>query len=116
MVKKKILIAEDQQDTAEFLGRILKRRGHEVNIASDGLQAKDFIDSRQFDILFLDCSIPGMTGFELVKYAREHNPAARIIVFTGYNIIDEKLAEDLGADEFLRKPINPEEIEKICDY
>jgi len=113
---KKILIAEDQKDTAEFLGRILKRKGHEVSVVNDGLKAKKLIDSQHFDIFLLDCSMPGMTGPELIKDAREHNPNAKVIIFSGYNAIDGKLAGDLGADAFLHKPLKPEDIEKICDY
>jgi len=113
---KRILIADDQKDTAEYMGRILKRRGHEVAVVNDGLEAKKLITSQEFDILFLDCSMPGMTGPELIQDARQHNPKAKVVIFTGYGAIDGKLADDLGADEFLQKPLKPEEIEKICNY
>ena len=112
---KKILIAEDQKDSAEFLGRILKRRGFDIAVVNDGLSAKKLIISRQFDVILLDCSMPGLTGPELIQEARQHNPKAKVIIFTGYQAIDGKLADDLGADAFLQKPLKPEDIEKICN-
>jgi CheY-like chemotaxis protein len=114
-MSKKILIAEDQKDSAEFLGRFLKRRGHSVVVVNDGISAKDFIVSQQFDIVLLDCSMPGLTGPELIQDVRQFNPNAKVIIFTAYDSIDGRLAEDLGADAFLHKPIKPEEIERICD-
>ena len=109
---KTILVADDEKDTSNFIKRILERRGHKVSVAYDGLNAKKLIENHNYEVVLLDCSMPGLTGPELIKFIREKNPKTNVIVFTGYAAIDGKLADDLGADKFLQKPLTVEMIEK----
>lgn len=106
-------VADDEEDIREFLKKILQRRGYSVMVSSEGNEARDILSRREFDLIFLDYEIPGANGFELVTVAREKNPEATIIVFTGHQAIDGRIADDLGANAFLQKPLSIKMIEDI---
>ena len=109
---KNILVADDLADTRDFIKKILERRGHKVFVACDGIKAKKLLEGHQYDIIFLDCSMPGLTGPELIQTAKEKSPAAKIIIFSGFPVVNDRLVDDLGADMFLQKPLTIEMIEK----
>lgn len=112
-INNTVLVADDEPDTCNFIKKILERRGFKVDVALDGVKAKEFLETKQFNKIFLDCSMPGLSGLELIKVARDKNPNAKIIIFSGYQAVDGKVADDLGADEFLQKPLSVEKIEEI---
>ena len=108
-----VFIADDEVYICEFLKKILKRRGYAVTIASEGEEAKDILKHRTFDLIFIDHEIPGTTDFELIKVARQMNPEAKIIGFTGHSTVDGRIADDVGANLFLQKPLTLRKIEDI---
>jgi len=112
-IAKSILVADDEKDTCLFIKRILERRKYKVSLAYDGTEAQKLLEKNQFNFAFLDCSMPGLAGFELIKVVREKNPQAKVFIFSGYAAINDRLANDLGADEFLQKPLSVERIEEI---
>jgi len=109
----KALVADDEKDICEFLKKILSRRGYSVATAFDGACAKKILEEDDLNLIFLDYDIPGTSGFDLVKLAREKNPEAVIAVFTGHHSIDRRIADDLGANFFLQKPLSVKAIEDI---
>jgi len=109
---KKILVADDERDTANFLKSILERKGCEVSVVYDGLQAKSLLEANNYDAVLLDCSMPELTGPELVGSIRRKSPKTKIIIFSGLSAVDNKLAEDIGADKFFQKPLTKEMIEE----
>lgn len=109
------LIADDEQDTCDSLRKILERRGYRVMITLDGFEAKEILKRNEFNLIFLDCILPGMSGFDLIKFSREKNPEATIVVFTGHPEVDGRIAGDLGANTFLQKPLSVEMIENILE-
>jgi len=110
---RKIFIADDEKDAVDFLKKMLQKRGHTVTVVYDGLEARNTLGENAYDVIFLDCSLPNLTGLELIKEAKEHSPNAKVIIFTGYAAVDENLVKDLGADEFIQKPVNFDVIEKV---
>jgi len=111
--RKRILVADDEEEICFFLKRFLERKNFKVSLALDGAQAKKIIDKEKFDFLLLDCSMPELTGFELVQSARKRNPTAKIVLASGFPSVDSDLVQKLGADLFIHKPIQLSEIDKI---
>ncbi|MBL7131376.1 MAG: response regulator [Candidatus Omnitrophica bacterium] len=111
-MSKTVLVADDERDTSDFLKRILERRGYKVSVSYDGVQAKKLLEKHSFDAVLLDCSMPGFTGLELIRFAKDKNPNTRFIIFSGYSAVDSRAASDLGADKFLQKPLTVEAIEE----
>jgi two-component system, chemotaxis family, protein-glutamate methylesterase/glutaminase len=115
-MKKKILVAEDEQASAELLKMILEKAGYSVDVVSNGKKAYSAIKDNKYDALLTDWMMPQMDGIELIRKIRENipNPPA-IIVITALSSLDaRKHALASGADDFLAKPYKPNDIlEKV---
>ncbi|MCU1294242.1 MAG: domain S-box protein [Bryobacterales bacterium] len=110
----KILVAEDNEVNKKVLTHMLKRRKHEVQIASDGLEAVQMASATVFDLILMDCQMPGLDGFSAARYIRsgELNRHTPIIAVTA-NAFAETRAECLaaGMNDHISKPISKEQLE-----
>ncbi len=111
--RTKVLIADDDSDICASLRRYLERRGYAVDVAFDGAQARDLIEKERFDFFFLDCSMPELTGLELLESARRNNPGAVIVIISGFPSVNDEMLHGMGGDLFVHKPIQFSEIDKI---
>lgn len=101
-----ILIVDDDPDVRKFLARVLIRAGYSVHEVSDGVEARAAAQNINFDIMILDLSMPGMDGFEVLKFARTKIPNLKIIVVSGFmQGIMLNAAKQLGAAATLDKPV-----------
>lgn len=107
-----ILVAEDNVPSRILVVRILRKKGHEVFEAPNGIDAVEILRSQKIDVVFTDWMMPEMDGMELIHYIRENiKPAPVIIVLTA--IASEHAQEQVlnaGADEYLAKPIYENEL------
>lgn len=110
---KKILIVDDEKETCGVFKNYFTRRGHLISIAYDGLEAKRLLEDNKYDFIFFDCNMPELSGVELIKIIKEKNPESRKIMVSGYELMNEDFAKDLGVDIFLKKPISLEELGEI---
>jgi len=110
---KRVLVADDERDTCLYLSKYLQRKKFKVVSAFDGLEAKKFIEGELFDYFLLDCSMPEVTGLELIEIARKRNPQAKIILISGFPSINDAVIQKLGGDQFIHKPISLNEIDSI---
>jgi len=112
-VSRKVLVADDEKDTCLYLKRYLERKKMKVAVVFDGQEAKKLIEEDNFDYVLLDCSMPNITGLELVEKARQRNPGARIVLISGFPAVDSRIVQKIGGDLFIHKPIQLEEIDAI---
>jgi DNA-binding response OmpR family regulator len=112
-VSRKVLVADDEQDICFYLKRYLERKKMKVAVVFDGQEAKKLIEEDKFDYVLLDCSMPNITGLELIEKARQRNPGARIVLISGFPAVDSQIVQKLGGDLFIHKPIQLEEIDAI---
>ncbi len=110
---KRVLVADDEEDVCFFLKRYLERRKLGVLLAKDGNEAKSFLEKELFDYVILDCSMPDITGLELVELARSRNPAAKIVLISGFPSVNDEVIQQLGGDSFVHKPIQLNELDGI---
>ena len=106
-----ILVVDDDADLAEAIADALEMAGHKPVVAGSGTEAIGKYCDRNFDITFMDVKLPDITGVEAFMKIRKMDPAARVVMMTGYRI--EQLlsqATDSGAIRVLRKPFAMEEI------
>ncbi len=114
----RILVVDDEPRILRFVKTNLCCCGFEVITASDGENALNMINSEKPDLMILDIFMPGLDGFGVLQRLREteeHNGTAHmpVIVFSARSSVSTK-ALDLGADDFIAKPFQPEEMaEKI---
>ncbi|MFA5275382.1 MAG: response regulator [Candidatus Omnitrophota bacterium] len=111
----KILIADDEKEAVLLLKKYIERKNHDADVAYDGARALELIKENKYDIVFLDHNMPEITGLELIEYIKKNIPETKAVMITGYQQMADFAAKDLGADEYLTKPIEFKDIEKILD-
>lgn len=112
----KILVADDEVMMRNMILRILESEGYQIAMASSGNEALEMLKADKFDLLLTDVRMPGMSGFDLLKTAKERSPDMAIIVMTGYgDAYTVKEALLLGADEYLSKPFKAHEVSLIVE-
>ena len=107
----KLLLVEDSQQLNKALSTILKRNSFVVDSAYDGEEALIFIEQYQYDIIVLDVMMPKLSGFEVLKVIRDKKIETPVIMLTAKSTAEDKInGLDLGADDYLAKPFNTEEL------
>ncbi len=100
-----ILIVDDEPQVAEVLAKSLGRDGHRTSVAHSGREALRLLAECQPDALFLDVSMPGMNGLDVLSQVKRLRPALPVVVITGNATPDEKDAvRRLGAVDVIEKP------------
>ncbi|MFI4942050.1 MAG: ATP-binding protein [Burkholderiales bacterium] len=103
----RILVVDDNHDSASLLGEILKRFGETVVVASDGPSALDKARSWAPDLALLDIGLPAMDGYELGARLRQQQSAIRLIALTGYGQdADRARSQHAGFEAHLVKPVD----------
>jgi len=113
MMQKNILLADDEKEFCDFFKNYFLRKKYMIDVAYDGSEAKGLLENKIYNYIFFDCNMPELSGVELIKVMKEKNPEAKKIMISGYNLISEDFAKNLGIDVFLPKPFALEDAEKI---
>lgn len=110
-----ILVVDDDEAVLPWLGGILETHGYSVTSVMSGEEAVDTYRRLKPDCVFLDVMLPGMDGLSTLRALKELDPAAQIYFMTGIDGVSFKAqARTLGAVGHLVKPVNIEEVERIC--
>jgi DNA-binding NtrC family response regulator len=113
-MKKRILIADDEEIVIQSCLRILSEDKFQIEVAHNGLEAIEKVAENEYDLLILDIMMPKMTGMEVLQRVKETHPDIDVIMITGLNQIDTAVeAMKLGAFDYLPKPFDPEELELV---
>ena len=111
MKKPSVLIADDEKNTREGLGRALQRH-YEVLLAEDGRRALELLDQRPVDVILSDVRMPGMDGLTLLSRALARQPQPLVILLTAYGTVETAVeAMKRGAYDFLTKPVNLDQLD-----
>lgn len=111
MVKQfRVLIVDDEPRILKFLNIKLKASGYEVITANSGQEALTQIQAQDPDLVVLDVLMPGMDGFETLKQIRAFSSVPVIILSAKEANVDKIKGLKLGADDYLAKPFNPDEL------
>jgi len=107
----KILLAEDDPNFGDVLKSYLELNGYEVDLAKDGVEALQLFNNKNYSLGIFDVMMPKMDGFELAKEIRKKNKDIPIIFLTAKAMQDDVLKGfKLGADDYITKPFNSEEL------
>ena len=117
-MSKKVLIVDDEEEILAFMSRFLKRLDIEGVVVVSGEEALEKYKQENFDCIFLDVHLTGISGVEVLRQIKEMNADAKVIIITGSISSDNKdslLA--MGALDYLQKPIDLADFkEKILKY
>lgn len=101
----RILVAEDDHDTAEFVRRGLRELGHNVVLTSDGLDALHVLSTEQVDVAILDRMLPRLDGLSIVRRARAAEIDVPVLMLTALGRIEDRVSGlEAGSDDYLVKP------------
>jgi EAL domain-containing protein (putative c-di-GMP-specific phosphodiesterase class I)/FixJ family two-component response regulator len=109
----RVLVVDDEDTVRRLFVRVLERAGFEASEAVDGAVALESIASSLPDVVLLDCTMPRLTGLEVVKALRGDPRTATlpVILVTGQGEVDDRVAGlAAGADDFVTKPVHPDEL------
>ncbi|ABQ27800.1 sigma-54-dependent transcriptional regulator [Geotalea uraniireducens] len=115
MVRKRILVVDDEAVIREGMRRILDGGGFTVETFANGYLAIEKLQAEAFDLLITDLKMPGMGGMEVLKSIKVLQPEMPVIIITGYSSVDTAVeVMKNGAVDYIAKPFTPEEIiEKV---
>ncbi|SHH65587.1 response regulator transcription factor [Flavobacterium defluvii] len=105
----RIILAEDNDILRKSLSFFLESKGFTVDQFSDGKDALDSIKINKYDLILTDINMPGISGMEITQYVRETlNLDTPVIILTSSGVEQTELDSfDIGANEFIAKPISP---------
>ena len=110
---EKILIVDDDMETLRLVGLMLQRQGYQIVAASNGTQALGLTRNEKPDLIVLDVMMPDMDGYEVTRQLRQDKDTLDIpiILFTAKSQVDDKVTGyEVGADDYLTKPVHPAEL------
>src|SRR5688572_23044764 len=115
MARMNILVVEDDAEISAFVSRGLRRAGHTIDCASDGLSGEQMARSGVYDVAILDLMLPGQDGLTLLNSIRAAKLKTPIIVLSARRTSMDKVAcLRAGADDYLSKPFDlPELVARI---
>ena len=109
---RKVLVVDDDPVVGKSFDRVLSGKGYAVITAANGEEALNKLRNENYDVVFTDIKMPGMSGLEVAERVRASQPWLPVVIVTGYGTDAHKArAEAAGVAGFLCKPLSPEMIE-----
>ena len=110
----RLLIVDDEQGMRDFLSIMLKKEGYSVALADSAEKASEFVERGDFDLIISDIAMPGQSGLEVLRQAKEANPDTPVIMITAYASTESAVeALKLGAYDYIIKPFDVDELKIV---
>jgi DNA-binding NtrC family response regulator len=114
--KTKILIVDDDETVRWSYLRSLQSTSFQVAAARDGEEALQTMEQNPADVVLLDMRMPGQDGLSVLRTMKQKWPDSEVVIITGYPTVDSaKQAVQLGAYDYLAKPVGPQDVINITD-
>ncbi len=113
---KKVLVIDDDPVVGKSIDRVLSPKGYAVISAANGEEALDRLAREDYDMVYTDIKMPGLSGLEVARRIKASRPWLPVVVVTGYGTeANEAEAKELGVAGFMHKPLSPDLIEGIAN-
>lgn len=107
----RILLCEDEKDLSEALSVILRHHNYSVDQVYDGLEALEYLEASNYDVVILDVMMPKLDGVEVLRKLRAKGNDIPVLMLTAKSQVEDKiLGLDSGADDYLTKPFDSSEL------
>jgi two-component system response regulator MprA len=106
----RVLVVDDDPHMLSMMRRVLEVDGYSVAVADEGDAALDLLRREAIDLLILDVMLPGSNGFEVCRTVRRENAVPVLMLTARDEAIDKVTGLDCGADDYVVKPFNPDEL------
>lgn len=115
-VQKRILVVDDEENARIGLSRILAQEGFGVDSVGNGFEALNYLRQQDTDVIISDINMPGMNGITFLRELNRQFPESNVIMITAYGEVESYIeAMNLGAFEYINKPVNVEELLSILN-
>ena len=112
----RVLIVEDNAVNQKVATRMLERLGCECAVAANGLEASERLAVDRFDLVFMDCQMPVLDGFEATRRIRARGDRVPIVALTAGALVEEReRCRKAGMDDFLAKPVRSGDFERVLE-
>ena len=112
--QKRILVVDDEENARIALSKILTREGYEVALAGNGYEALDYLRGKEVELIITDIHMPEMNGLTFLRELSRSHPDSNVIMVTAYGEVESYIeAMNLGAFEYINKPVKIDELKKI---
>lgn len=109
-----ILVVDDDATVRASLARVLAAAGHRVDAVGSGVEAVRRLGSDEFALVVLDLRMPRLGGLTVLQHVQSRHPGVPVVVMTGFPSIENaKESIELGAFDFLLKPLDPDRIRDV---
>jgi len=109
--QRHILVCDDEEDVREMVGEYLLRRGFMVSTASNADELRHVLEEKTIDAIVLDINMPGEDGLSALRSLRATNDMPVIMLTATAEVVDRILGLEMGADDYLGKPVDLRELE-----
>jgi len=114
--KIKVLVVDDEESARVALSKILTHDGYDVSAAGNGVEALEFLRNRDVDLIITDINMPEMNGLTFLRELNRIHPQSNVVMLTAYGEVESYLeAMNLGAFEYINKPVNYEDLKKVIN-
>src|SRR5512136_476939 len=111
---KRILVVDDEENARFGLSKLLANEGFLVDSVSNGFEALNFLRQQEVNLIVTDINMPEMNGITFLKELNKNFPNANVIMITAYGGVESYIeAMNLGAFEYINKPVKIEELKSI---
>jgi len=112
--QKRILVVDDEENARIALSKILTREGYEVASAGNGCEALNYLRGKEVELIITDINMPEMNGLAFLRELSRSHPDSNVIMVTAYGEVESYIeAMNLGAYEYINKPVKIDELKKI---
>lgn len=114
--RAKILITEDNEDLAELLANLFRKKGYFTITTKTGEEAIEKAKEQYFNVALIDIKLPGISGLEVLDMVKKRHPETAAILMTGYATLENAIAAtNKGANAYITKPISFRELGKLVE-
>lgn len=113
---KRILVVDDEENARVALSKILTHDGYDVSSARNGVEALNYLRSKDVELIITDLNMPEMNGLMFLRELNRSHPSSNVIMITAYGEVESYLeAMTLGAFEYINKPVKYDDLKKVID-
>lgn len=107
---------DDEENAREALSKILAHDGYDVSSAANGVEALNYLRNRDVELIITDINMPEMNGLAFLRELNRCRPESNVIMLTAYGEVESYLeAMNLGAFEYINKPIRYDDLKKVIN-
>jgi DNA-binding NtrC family response regulator len=113
---EKVLIVDDEENARIGLKKLLSREGYQVATVANGFEALEHLNQDAVDLVITDINMPEMNGLVFLRELNRSHPTTSVIMVTAYGGVESYLESmNLGAFEYLNKPVNLDELRVVMN-